>query len=215
MDEQYYTTTTTTCSNSSATVSQASSASSPQPPSLLKQQQQQQPAVPKRRRPVSDNPEIRQRKAEQNRLAQKAFRERKDLRIKELEVKVALLSQGTALPLPPTANVTDVLLQKIRELESKVSALQNENAELKKLDAVATAAAAASTTKFVATGKESVLSTLSFSLSPEMHSLLPPLSAILHCVRDNTGMIVGSSGDMIDLSEFNHMPSPSSSSEYA
>ncbi|KAJ3204463.1 hypothetical protein HDU82_005830 [Entophlyctis luteolus] len=95
----------------------------------------QQP--PRRRRKVSDNPEVRKRKAEQNRLAQRAFRERKDLRIKELEMHLSLLSRQrtvpkmavtAAVPVPSSKSQDmDILVRQIRELQDQVLVLQSEN----------------------------------------------------------------------------------------
>ncbi|KAJ3380244.1 hypothetical protein HDU84_006057 [Entophlyctis sp. JEL0112] len=106
---------------------------------VAQQLPQQQP--PKRRRKVSDNPEVRKRKAEQNRLAQKAFRERKDLRIKELEMRVALLSRPRFVPDTPASTVSsapsseslhmDILVRQIRELQDQVMVLQSENRGLR------------------------------------------------------------------------------------
>ncbi|KAI8839705.1 hypothetical protein BJ741DRAFT_598442 [Chytriomyces cf. hyalinus JEL632] len=77
------------------------------------------------------------RKAEQNRLAQKAFRERKDLRIKDLEMRVALLSQALVKAQPAAAiktlnnDHTDPRTARIAQLEMQVSALSAENKSLR------------------------------------------------------------------------------------
>ncbi|KAJ3109879.1 hypothetical protein HK100_003231 [Physocladia obscura] len=96
-----------------------------------------------------------QRRAEQNRLAQKAFRERKDMRIKELELKVAVLQElclgNSALtattntkhsstvkqeaqsPSPPLADAaTRTLFDRIRNLEAELKRLDDENAQLRR-----------------------------------------------------------------------------------
>ncbi|ORY41555.1 hypothetical protein BCR33DRAFT_335123 [Rhizoclosmatium globosum] len=83
-----------------------------------------------RKRKCLDPEEAAARKAEQNRLAQKAFRERKDLRIKELEVKVAVLTQLTASS-SSTNTINAELLEKIRILEERCAGLERENVKLK------------------------------------------------------------------------------------
>ncbi|KAJ3237704.1 hypothetical protein HDU81_009087 [Chytriomyces hyalinus] len=76
------------------------------------------------------------RKAEQNRLAQKAFRERKDLRIKDLEMRVALLSQALVKAQPAAIKTlnddhTDPRTARIAQLEMQISALSAENKALR------------------------------------------------------------------------------------
>ncbi|KAJ3026369.1 UNVERIFIED_CONTAM: hypothetical protein HDU68_005775 [Siphonaria sp. JEL0065] len=78
-----------------------------------------------------------------NRLAQRAFRERKDNRIKELELQVeALLAQQQQKPevvtTPPASvsNEIEVWQRKSQEMETVIAQLRSENADLKvKLDA--------------------------------------------------------------------------------
>ncbi|KAI8614632.1 hypothetical protein BC830DRAFT_1126510 [Chytriomyces sp. MP71] len=87
------------------------------------------------------------RKAERNRIAQRNFRTRKDMRIKELELKVHLLSTATAFPpsLPHSASEPSpsrsptqdpdsdavALIQRIQRLEHRCNTLVAENAALK------------------------------------------------------------------------------------
>ncbi|KAI9349656.1 hypothetical protein BDR26DRAFT_633698 [Obelidium mucronatum] len=67
-----------------------------------------------------------------NRLAQRAFRERKDNRIKELETQVEELLAAQQTPPAQSANTE----KKIREMEESISKLVAENTELKqKLEA--------------------------------------------------------------------------------
>ncbi|KAI8837172.1 hypothetical protein BJ741DRAFT_603963 [Chytriomyces cf. hyalinus JEL632] len=77
----------------------------------------------------------RARKAEQNRLAQKAFRERKDLRIKDLEMRVVLLTQALtkAQPCSSLEGHADALVKRITQLEMQISLLLAENETLRTL----------------------------------------------------------------------------------
>ncbi|KAJ3242277.1 hypothetical protein HDU81_005029 [Chytriomyces hyalinus] len=79
--------------------------------------------------------EGRARKAEQNRLAQKAFRERKDLRIKDLEMRVVLLSQALtkAQPCSSLDGQADRFAKRITQLELQISLLLAENEALRTL----------------------------------------------------------------------------------
>ncbi|KAJ3404845.1 hypothetical protein HDU80_002254 [Chytriomyces hyalinus] len=77
----------------------------------------------------------RARKAEQNRLAQKAFRERKDLRIKDLEMRVVLLSQALtkAQPCSSLDGHAHAVVKRMTHLEMQISLLLAENEALRTL----------------------------------------------------------------------------------
>ncbi|KAJ3258344.1 hypothetical protein HDU77_002357 [Chytriomyces hyalinus] len=77
----------------------------------------------------------RARKAEQNRLAQKAFRERKDLRIKDLEMRVVLLSQALTKTQPCSSleGHAHAHVKRITQLEMQISVLLAENEALRTL----------------------------------------------------------------------------------
>ncbi|KAJ3075575.1 hypothetical protein HDU98_007685 [Podochytrium sp. JEL0797] len=85
------------------------------------------PAKPatRKRKAAETSEEAAARKAEQNRIAQQRFRERKDLKIKELELKVQLLSDNNG--------TNTQLLLKIQALESRMGELESENTCLKEL----------------------------------------------------------------------------------
>ncbi|KAJ3405704.1 hypothetical protein HDU80_000872 [Chytriomyces hyalinus] len=115
--------TTTTSSSSAKSTSSAS-------PASKRPKTSQECSVKKERTDMAA------RKAEQNRLAQKAFRERKDLRIKDLEMRVALLSQALVKAQPAAIQTrnndpTDPRTARIAQLEKQISALSAENKSLR------------------------------------------------------------------------------------
>ncbi|KAI9349652.1 hypothetical protein BDR26DRAFT_852539 [Obelidium mucronatum] len=160
-----------------------------------------------KRAPSSDTygEDVVGRRTMQNRLAQRNFRLRKDLRIKELEVRVSLLSQGgmadgrsSASTTISVSDQTEELLAKVAQLQERVQCLEAENCRLREERLVEKQNLPAWAQPFYGLLTQTITSTSLFSVSGGGGG------------GGGGGAVVGGGFDPTGI--FQHLPSPATTS---